>query len=118
MNMTWLILLILLLGTTGGLSRGQGNSAQAKEIDSLFALPNCKNRVQSGTTVCSAVLPTTLDTKRSKVGDHVFIKVALATGPAGQFITTLDAAIIEVQPAERGRSILRLRIDRAVSKDG
>jgi hypothetical protein len=71
-----------------------------------------------GTTVCNAVLPTTLDTKRSKVGDHVFIKVALATGPAGQFITMLDAAIIEVQPAEKGRSIFRLRIDRAVSKDG
>ena len=106
------------MGTTGGLSRGQGNSAQAKETDSLFALPNCKDNVQSGTTVCSALLPASLDTKRSKVGDHVFIKVALATGPAGQLITTLDAAIIEVQAAGKGRSILRLRINRAVSKDG
>jgi len=115
-----LTLLILLLGTTSGLSRGQGDSAQAKQLGSLFGftLPNGKDNVQSETTVCSAVLPASMGTKRSKVGDHVFIKVALATGLAEQLIITLDVAIIEVQPAETGRSILRLRIDRAVSRDG
>ena len=109
MNMRWLALLILLLGTTGGFSRGQGN---------LFGVPSCKDNVQAGTTLCSAVLPSSIDTKKSKVGEHVFIKVALAAGPAEQPITTLDAAIIEVQPAEKGRSVLRLRIDRALCKDG
>ena len=118
MNMTRLILLVLLLGTTGGFSCGQSSSTAAKELSSLFALPNCKDNVQSGTTVCSAALPAPMDTKSSKVGDHVFLKVALTTGPPEQLITMLEATIIEVQPAENGRSILRLRIDRAVSKDG
>jgi hypothetical protein len=118
MNMTLLIVLVLLLGTTGGLSRGQANSAPAEELSSLFALPNCIDNVQSDTTVCSAVLPASMDTKRSKVGDHIFLKVALTTSPPEQLITMLDATIIEVQPAGKGHSILRLRIDRAVSKDG
>lgn len=117
MNMARLTLLILLFGTTAGFSCGQGNSAQSKKLSSLFALPSCKASAQSGTTVCSAVLSSSIDTKKSKVGDHVFIKIPLALDPA-ELITTLDAAIIEVQPAEKGRSVLRLRIDRALRKDG
>jgi hypothetical protein len=118
MNITRLTLLILLLGSTGGLSRAQANSAQTSELSGLSALANCRDNVQPGTMVCSAVLPASVDTKKSKVGDHVLIKVSLATAPAEQLITTLDAAIIEVHPAAKGRSMLRLRIDRAVSKDG
>jgi hypothetical protein len=115
MRMTRLTLLLLLLGTTTELSYGQANSDENKE---LVAFANCKANLQSGTTVCSAVLPATMDTKRSKVGEHLLLKVDLATGRGALLTTTLDAAIIEIQPAEKGRSKLRLRIDRVFGGDG
>jgi len=118
MNITRLSLLILLLGTTGGLCGTHANSTQARELNNLSDQPTCKNDAQSGTTVCSAVLPASIDTKKSKVGDHLLIRVALAIAPAEPLITTLSASIMEIHPAATGRSMLRLRIDRAVSKDG
>lgn len=46
------------------------------------------------------------------------VQVALAEDPFEPLITTLDAAIIEVRPAGKGRSLLRIRIDKAVTPDG
>jgi hypothetical protein len=118
MNTKQLTLLALLLGTTSSISRAQAYSAQAVDPSSLFALFHCKDNAQPGVTICRAVLPASLDTKRSKAGDHVFIKMALTVGPGEQPIAMLDAAIIDVQPAARGRrSLLRLRINSAIGKD-
>jgi hypothetical protein len=47
-----------------------------------------------------------------------FIKMPPTAGPGKQPISMLDATIIEVQPAVRGRrSVLRLRINSAIDKD-
>ena len=118
MRMTRLTLLLLLSGTTTGLSYGQARFDQAEEFGSFFELPKCKANLHSATTVCSALLPATVDTKRSKVGEHLFLKVDLAPGRGGRLTTTLDAAIMSVQPAMKGRSQLRLRIDSAFGEDG
>lgn len=72
-----------------------------------------------GGQVCEAVLPRSLDTKTSKVGDHIVLRTALFTAPAESPITTLDASIIEVRPRVKGSSsILRIRVNKAVRKDG
>jgi len=115
--MTRLILLLSLSGTTTGLSSAQARLDQAEEFSSFLALPKCKDNLQSATTICSALLPATVDTKSSKVGEHLLLKVDLASGQGGR-LTTLDAAIIEVQPAAKGRSELRLRINSAFGEDG
>jgi hypothetical protein len=118
MSIRQLTLLVVLLSTTPAVSRGQANSAQPAQPNNILTVPYCKHNVQAGMQVCTAVLHTSIDTKKSKAGDHVFVEVALLTAPAGPLITRLDAAIIGVQPAKTGRSVLRIRIDRAVSKDG
>ena len=72
-----------------------------------------------GGQVCEAVLPQSLETKQSKVGDHILLKTVLFTGPAESPITTLDASIVEVQPSVKGStSILRIRVNKAVRSDG
>jgi hypothetical protein len=72
-----------------------------------------------GGQVCESVLPHLLDTKRSKVGDHIVLRTILFTAPAESPITTLDASIVEVRPRVKGSgSILRIRVNKAVRKDG
>jgi len=118
MNTKPLTLLILLLGTPGISSRVQAHSAQAEDPSTPFISFHCRDHVEVGATICKAVLPAFLDTKKSKAGDHVFIKGALTVGPGEQPIAMLDATIIEVQPAVKGhRSVLRLRINSAIGKD-
>lgn len=72
-----------------------------------------------GGQACEAVLLHSLDTKRSKVGDHILLRTGLFTGLAESPITTLDASIVEVRPRLKGSSsILRVRVNKAVRKDG
>ena len=76
-------------------------------------LPVCRGQA------CEAVLPRSLETKGSKVGDHILLRTDLFTGPAESPITTLDASIVEVQPSVKGSgSILRIRLNKAVRSDG
>jgi hypothetical protein len=68
--------------------------------------------------VCRVVLSESIDTKKSKVGDHHLLRMALTTDPAEPVIAMLDAVIIEVPGTGKGSSTLRIRINRALSKDG
>lgn len=119
MNAKPLAVLILVLGAASSMSRGQANTAPTNDPTSLLSPLLCKDNAQSGDVVCKAVLPRSVDTKKSKVGDHIPTRVALAAGPGEQSIAMLDAAITYVQPAVKGsRSTLRIRIDKALNKDG
>ena len=89
-----------------------------KRVAFLILFFSVCSRVYGG-QVCEAVLPHSLDTKRGKVGDHIVLKTALFTAPAESPITTLDASIVEVRPrVKRSGSILRIRVNNAVRKDG
>ena len=108
MNTKQLTLLVVLLGTSGITSRAQARSAQAEDPSNLFSLFYCRDNVQPGAKICKAVLPASLDTKKSKAGDHVSIKMDFIEMPptadlGKQPISMLDATIIEVQPAMKGR---------------
>jgi hypothetical protein len=59
-----------------------------------------------------------VDTKKNKAGDPIPVRTYLATCSAEVPITMLDATIEEVQSRVKGRSLLRIRIDKAVRKDG
>ncbi len=68
--------------------------------------------------VCEIVLSQSVDAKRAKSGDHIILRTNLVTGPTEEPITILDAAIVEVQSGVKNGSVLRIRIDKAVRKDG
>ena len=72
-----------------------------------------------GGQVCEAVLAKSLETKVSKVGDHILLRTTLFTGPAESPITTLDGSISEVHPSVNGSSfIVRIRVNKGVRSDG
>jgi hypothetical protein len=119
MKMRPIILLVLLFSATSGVSREQVNQAQANEPTRLFETPRCRRNSQSEQMVCETVLPGSMGTKRNKAGDHIFVRTNLVTSSAEEPITMLDAAIVEVQSKVKAHHfVLRLRIDKAVRKDG
>lgn len=92
--------------------------SKLKRVVFLILLFSVSSRAYCG-QVCEAVLPRSLDTKSSKVGDHILLKTRLFTGPAESPITTLDASIVEVRPRVKGNSsILRIRVNKAMRLDG
>lgn len=92
--------------------------SKLKRVAFLILLFSVSSRAYCG-KVCEAVLPRSLDTKRSKVGDHILLRTGLFTGPAESPITMLDASIVEVRPRVKGNSsILRIRVNKAVRLDG
>jgi len=113
-----IILLVLLFSATSGVSREQVNQAQANEPTRLFETPRCRRNSQSGQMVCETVLPGSMGTKRNKAGDHIFIRTNLVTSSAEEPITMLDAVIVEVQSKVKAHFVLRIRVDKAVRKDG
>ena len=117
-RMKRIALVVLLLSASSEVHGGQGNQDRTNELTRLLEMPSCKRNSQSRQMVCEAVLPRPMDTKRNKVGDHILLRTDLVTGSAEAPITILDAAVVEVQPRAKGRSVLRIRIDKAVRKDG
>jgi hypothetical protein len=119
MKMNPITVLVLLFSTTSGVSSGQANQAQGNEPARLLDTSSCRDNFQSGEIVWETVLPRSVGTKRNKAGDHIPIRTNLVTSSAEEPITMLDAAIVEVQSRVKGsRSVLRVRIDKAVRKDG
>ena len=110
--------LALLFSTISGVSSAQANQAQGGELARLLDTSSCKGNFQSGEMVCETVLPRSVGTKKNKTGDHILIQADLVTSSAEEPITMLDAAIVEVQSRVNDRSVLRIRIDKALLKDG
>jgi hypothetical protein len=118
MKMNPMTFLVLLLSTIAGVPSAQANQAQGDELARLLDTSSCGGNFQSGEMVCETVLPHSVGTKKNKAGDHILIPTDLVTSSAEAPITMLDAAIVEVQSRVNGRSVLRIRIDRALRKDG
>jgi hypothetical protein len=96
----------------------QPKAAKMKSTAFLILFFSVCSRVYGG-QVCEAVLPHELDTKRSKVGDHIILRTTLFTALAESPITSLDASIVEVRPKVKGSSsILWIRVNKAMRKDG
>lgn len=116
--MNRIALLALLFSTTSGVSGGQASQSRVEELARLLEAARFCANSQSGQTVCETSFPALVDTKKNKAGDHIPVRTYLVTGSAEEPITMLDATIEEVQPRVKGRSLLRIRIDKAVRKDG
>lgn len=113
-----IVLLILLFGATPEISIGQVNQAQADDLSKLLDASSCGGNFQLGKKVCETVLSRSVDAKRNKSSDHIILRTYLITSPAEEPITTLDAVIVGAQSGPNGGSILRIRIDRGLRKDG
>ena len=113
-----LLLLILLFGATPEISIGQVNQAQADALSKLFDTLSCGGNFQSGKKVCEIVLPRSVDAKRNKTGEHIILRTNLVTSATEEPITMLDAVIVEARSGANGSSVLRIRIDKGVRKDG
>jgi hypothetical protein len=117
MKMKPIILLVLLFRATPGIFCEQVNQAP-DDLARLLDTSSCAGNFQSGKMVCEIVLPHSLEAKRIKSGDHIILRTNLITSSVGAPITTLDASIVEVQSGVNGGSVLRIRVDKAVGKDG
>ena len=118
MNATRFTILIFMVGMTSGICRGQPNPAQINELSSLPAPGRCKD-APSQKMAMRAVLPLSVNTEKTKAGDHIPIRVAPFSCPGEPSIALLDTEVTYVQRAVKGsRSILRIRIGKALDKDG
>jgi hypothetical protein len=117
MKMKPIILLVLLSRATSGISCEQVNQAP-DDLARLLDTSSCAGNFQSGKMVCEIVLRHSVNAKRIKSGDHIILRTNLITSSVEEPITTLDASIVEVQSGVNGGSVLRIRIDKAVGKDG
>jgi hypothetical protein len=113
-----IILLVLLFGATPGISTSQVNQSQTDDLSKLLDPLSCGGNFQSGKNVCEIVLPRSVDAKRNKSGDHIILRTDLITSSSEAPITTLDAVIVGAQSGPNGSSILRIRIDKGMRKDG
>src|SRR5579859_3279160 len=113
-----IVLLVLLFGATPEISIGRVNQAQGDDLSKLLDASRCGCNFQLGKKVCETVLPSSIDAKRNKSGDHIILRTSLITSPSEEPITTLDAVIVGAQSGANGGSILRIRIDRGLRKDG
>jgi hypothetical protein len=113
-----IILLVLLFTVAPGVSGGQVSQPPTGDLARLLETSSCAGNLQSGKVVCEIVLPRVVDAKNSKFGDHIILRTYLTTSTVETPITTLDATIIEAQSAVNGDSVIRIRIDKAVRKDG
>jgi len=118
MKMNPITFLILLFSGVSGVPSAQANQAQGDELVRLVDTSSCRGNCQSGEMVCETVLPRSVGTKKNKTGDHILIPTYLVTSSAEEPITMLDAAIVEVQSRVNDRSVLRIRIEKALRKDG
>jgi hypothetical protein len=112
-----LVLVVLLFAANASTCLAQTSSAQLPQLPALLARVACEDKADSGSRICRAALPSSIDTKRNKVGDHIFLKVPLGMDPR-QFIAQLDAEIVAIEPAKNGPSSVRIRIQNALDKDG
>jgi hypothetical protein len=118
MKMNPITVLILLFSTISVVPSAQANQAQGDELARLVDTSSCRGNSQSGEMVCETVLPRSVGTKKNKAGDHILIPTDLVTSSAEEPITMLDVAIVEVQSRVNDRSVLRIRIEKALRKDG
>jgi len=110
--------LVLLCSSTSGVSAGQVNQVEANGLTRLFETRGCRHNCQSRQLLCEAVFLRSVDTKKNKAGDRILMRTNLVTGSGEEPVTMLDAGIMEVRSNVNGRSVLRIRIDKAVRKDG
>jgi hypothetical protein len=113
-----ILFLVLLFGATPEISIGQVNQAQADDLSKLLDASSCGGNFQSGKKVCEIVLARAVDAKVNKSGDHIILRTNLITSSAEEPITILDAVIVGAQSRANGGSVLRIRIDKGVRKDG
>jgi hypothetical protein len=113
-----ILLLVFLFGVTPEISIGQANQAQADAWSKLLGVSICGGNFQSGKKVCEIILPRSVDAKVNKTGDHIILRTILFTSSTEEPITMLDAVIVGAQSRANGDSILRIRIDKGVRKDG
>jgi hypothetical protein len=113
-----ILILVLLFGATPEISIGQVNQAQADALSKLLGASICGGNFQSGKKVCEIILPGSVDAKVNKSGDHIILRTILITSSTEVPITMLDAVIVGAQSKANGDSILRIRIDKGVRKDG
>ena len=118
MKMNPITVFVLLFSTISGVPSAQANQAQGDELARLLDTSSCRGNFQSGEMVCEFVLPRSVGTKKNKTGDHILIPTDLVTSSTKEPITMLDAAIVEIQSRVNDRSVLRIRIDKALRKDG
>jgi hypothetical protein len=112
------IRLVLLFSATPGVSGGQVSQPPVGDLARLLDTSSCAGSFQSGKAFCQIVLPRAVDAKNNKSGDHIILRTYLTTSTVEAPITTLDATIIEDRSAVNGDSVIKIRIDKAVRKDG
>jgi|HubBroStandDraft_1064217.scaffolds.fasta_scaffold22176_2 hypothetical protein len=110
--------LILLFSAILGVPSAQANQAQGVELARSLDVSSCKGDFQSGEMVCESVLSRSEGTKRNKAGDRILMRTNFVTSSTGEPITALDASIVEVELGVKDRHALRIRIDKAVLKNG
>jgi len=110
--------LVLLFSSTPGVSDAQVYQSQGNEVARSLDTSSCKGDFKSGEMVCETVLPRSVGTKRNQGGDRILMRTNFVTSSGAEPITVLDASIVEVQLGVKGRHALRIRIDKAVLKNG
>ena len=111
-------LFVLLFSPAPGVSSGQVSQTPLGDLARLLDTSSCAGNFQSGKVVCEIVLPRLVDAKKNKSGDHIILRTNLTTSTVEAPIIMLDATITEFQSGVNGDSVIRIRIDKAVRKDG
>ena len=118
-----IILLLVLFGAMPEISIGQVNQAQADDLSKLFDTLSCGGNFQSGKKVCEIVLPRSVDAKRNKTGEHIVNPADKPGYKRQQMLKSLISNVstqrsVEARSGANGGSVLRIRIDKGVRKDG
>jgi len=115
MKRKWIISILVLF--LGPISVGLGGQAK-QGLDGLSETSNCGGKLAAGGVTCVGPLLQALNANKMKTGDHFTISTFLITDRGEAPIIGLEATIIAVQSGAKSQTEVKIRIDKAVRKDG
>jgi hypothetical protein len=119
MKRKWVIsILVLFLGPISVGLGGQAKQGPVEILDRLSETSNCGAILAAGGVTCVGRLPQALSAKKMKSGDHFTMSTVLITNRGEAPITELDATIIAVRSGAKSQTEVKIRIDKAMHKDG
>jgi hypothetical protein len=111
-------ILVLFLGPISVGLGGQAKQGPVEILDGLSEISNCGGKLAAGGVTCVSGLRQALNAKKIKTGDHFTISTFLITNRGEAPITGLEATIVAVQSGAKSQTEVKIRIDKAVRKDG
>jgi hypothetical protein len=120
-----LAVLLLFFGRTCVTPAGQGNVSTradelARELSNTSAVPGCKTYPESGMTLCETSLENSVGTRKNVAGEHLWLRIFSDPDAAERCVIMFRGTVVGIwsRSKDQPNSLLRIRIDRAVRKDG